>query len=51
VGFPSISVDARQRELIGNFKNPGCTYRRKPLDVLESDDPSQAEGLAIPYRI
>lgn len=50
-GFPSISVDAKQRELIGNFKNPGRTYRRKPLDVLESDYPSQAEGLAIPYGI
>ena len=32
-GFPSISVDAKQRELIGNFKNPGSTYRRKPLAV------------------
>ena len=50
-GFPSISVDAKQRELIGNFKNPGRTYRRKPLDVLESDYPSQADGVAIPYGI
>ena len=48
---PSISVDAKQRELIGNFKNPGRTYRRKTLDVLESDYPSQADGLAIPYGI
>jgi len=50
-GFPSISVDAKQRELIGNFKNPGRTYRRKPLDVLEGDYPSLADGLAIPYGI
>lgn len=50
-GFPSISVDAKQRELIGNFKNPGRAYRRKPLDVLESDYPSQADGVAIPYGI
>lgn len=50
-GFPSISVDAKQRELIGNFKNPGRTYRRKQLDVLESDYPSQADGIAIPYGI
>jgi hypothetical protein len=47
-GFPSISVDAKQRELIGNFKNPGRTYRRKQLDVLESDYPSDADGVAIP---
>jgi len=50
-GFPSISVDTKQRELIGNFKNPGRMYRRKPLDVLESDYPSQADGVAIPYGI
>jgi len=50
-GFPVISVDAKQRELVGNFKNPGQTYRRKALDVLESDYPSQADGVAIPYGI
>jgi len=50
-GFPVISVDAKQRELVGNFKNPGQTYRRKALDVLESDYPSQADGVALPYGI
>jgi len=50
-GFPSISVDAKQRELIGNFKNPGRTYRQKQKDVLESDYPSEADGVAIPYGI
>lgn len=38
-GFPVISVDAKQRELIGNFKQSGRTYRRKALEVLESDYP------------
>ncbi len=50
-GFPVISVDAKQRELIGNFKNPGRTWRHRPLAVQESDYPSQAEGVAIPYGI
>lgn len=50
-GLPVISVDAKQRELVGNFKNPGRTYRRAPLDVLESDYPSEADGVAIPYGI
>jgi hypothetical protein len=50
-GLPSISVDAKQRELIGNFKNPGRTYRRRPLHVLESDYPSDADGVAIPYGV
>lgn len=50
-GFPAISVDAKQRELIGNFKKPGRTWRRNRVDVLESDYPSDADGLAIPYGI
>jgi hypothetical protein len=50
-GFPVISVDTKQRELIGNFKNPGRTWRQTRLDVLESDYPSEAEGVAIPYGI
>jgi hypothetical protein len=50
-GFPVISVDAKQRELIGNFKNPGRTGRTTPRLVWESDYPSDAEGIAIPYGI
>lgn len=50
-GFPVISVDTKQRELIGNFRNPGRTWRRVQLDVLESDYPSEADGVAIPYGI
>ena len=50
-GSPVISVDAKQRELVGNFKNPGRTYRRAALDVLESDYPSDSDGVAIPYGI
>ncbi len=49
-GFPVISVDAKQRELIGNFKNPGQAWRRSAV-VLESDYPSEADGVAIPYGI
>jgi len=50
-GWPVISVDAKQRELIGNFKQAGRTWRQQPWDVLESDYPSDAEGIAIPYGI
>ena len=50
-GLPGISIDAKQRELIGNFKNPGRTWRQTPLEVWESDYPSDAEGVAIPYGI
>lgn len=47
-GFPVISVEAKQRELIGNFKNPGQTWRKTPVMVSESDYPSEADGIAIP---
>lgn len=50
-GYPVISVDTKKRELIGNFKNPGRTWCKHPVDVYESDYPSQAEGVAIPYGI
>ncbi len=33
-GHPSISVDTKKKELIGNFKNPGLTYRRKTFLIL-----------------
>lgn len=49
--FPVISVDAKKRELVGNFKNSGRRWRRKPRDVLDHDFPSWAEGKAIPYGI
>jgi hypothetical protein len=50
-GIPVISVDCKHRELVGNFKNDGRTWRLQPLDVMDSDYPSDAEGIAIPYGI
>jgi hypothetical protein len=50
-GKPVISVDSKKRELVGNFKNAGRTWRQAPLEVLESDYPHDAEGVAIPYGI
>jgi len=50
-GKPVISVDTKKRELVGNFKNAGRTWRRQALSVLEYDYRSQADGVAIPYGI
>jgi hypothetical protein len=50
-GFPVISVDTKKKELIGNFRNAGRTWRRKPLEVFATDFPSEAEGKAIPYGL
>lgn len=50
-GFPVINVDAKKKELVGNFKNPGRCWRRQPRDVLDHDFPSWAVGRAILYGI
>jgi len=50
-GHPVLSVDTKKKELVGNFRNAGRTWRQKSLDVLETDFPSDAEGKAIPYGI
>jgi len=48
---PVISVDTKKRELVGNFKNSGKTWRKKrsPEEVNAYDFPNLAEGKAIPY--
>jgi hypothetical protein len=50
-GWPVISVDTKKKELIGPFKNPGRTWRRKSHQVFAHDFPSWAEGRGIPYGI
>lgn len=49
--LPVISVDTKKKELVGNFKNPGHTWRREPVEVLATDFASDASGKAIPYGI
>ncbi|MDO9154926.1 MAG: ISAzo13 family transposase [Paludibacter sp.] len=50
-GEPVISVDAKKKEQVGNFKNNGETWRKskKPIEVHDHDFPSLGEGVAIPY--
>ena len=50
-GNPVISVDAKKRELVGNFKNPGSKWDRTPTPVNGHDFRSQAQGVAILYGI
>jgi len=51
--LPVISVDAKKKELVGNFKNAGKELHRKkePEKVKAYDFPSEAEGKAIPYGV
>jgi DDE family transposase len=51
LGWPVISVDSKKKELIGPFKNPGRTWRRKVHQVFAHDFPSLAKGRGIPYGI
>ena len=49
--WPIISVDAKHRELVGNFANHGATWTQHPIAVNTYDFRSEADGIAIPYGI
>jgi hypothetical protein len=52
-GDPIISVDAKKKELIGNFKNNGREWTPKggATSVNVYDFPSLADGKAVPYGV
>ena len=51
-GFPVISVDAKKKELVGNYKNPGAEYRPSGDPRLVNDHDFVGElGKAVPYGI
>ena len=50
-GNPILSVDAKNRELVGRFKNPGRVWARESNAVNDHDFRSMAKGIAIPYGI
>jgi hypothetical protein len=50
-GLPVISVDTKEKGLVGDFKNPGRSYRRQARAVLDHDFPSWAIGRAVPYGV
>ena len=44
-------MDAKKRELIGNFKNPGAKWEPSSTEVNDHDFRSAAKGIGIPYGI
>jgi transposase len=52
-GQPAVSVDTKKKEVLGNRKNAGRTYRRKgkPVEVDTHDFPDAKLGKAIPYGV
>jgi Rhodopirellula transposase DDE domain len=52
-GEPALSVDTKKKEVLGNLKNAGKTYRPKgkPVKVEVHDFPDPELGKAIPYGV
>jgi transposase len=52
-GEPAISVDTKKKEVLGNLKNPGQTYRPQgePQEVRTHDFPDPELGKAVPYGV
>jgi len=50
-GNPILSIDAKKKENIGNFKNDGQEYRKSKdaREVLDHDFPIDELGKATPY--
>lgn len=48
-GLPVVSIDAKKKELVGNFKNPGVAWRQKPEPVNTYDFIHDAQCRATPY--
>jgi hypothetical protein len=52
-GSPTISVDTKKKELVGDFKNAGKEWQPagQPERVLVHDFPKQGVGKAVPYGV
>jgi hypothetical protein len=52
-GEPAISIDTKKKEVLGNLKNPGQTYRPQgePQEVRTHDFPDPKLGKAVPYGV
>lgn len=50
-GQPVISIDTKKKELIGNFKKEGRTWRKDTIDVFDHDFRTDASALAVPFGI
>lgn len=51
MGDPIISVDAKHKELIGNFKNAGRVWCQHADEVNSHDFRDDALGQAVPYGV
>jgi hypothetical protein len=47
-GLPIVSVDTKKKEMIGNFKNPGAAWSKKPIEANDHDFKRDSTGTFIP---
>ena len=50
-GDPVLSVDAKKKELLGNFYREGKLYAQQPIEVFDHDFPGAAVGAVYPHGI
>jgi Rhodopirellula transposase DDE domain len=48
---PSVSLDTKKKELLGNFYRPGHLYTQEVVKTMDHDFPSAAEGVVIPHGV
>lgn len=50
-GHPVISVDTKKKELVGNYKNAGATWKQQAEAVNDHDFPGKTTIRSVPYGI
>jgi hypothetical protein len=50
-GCPVLSIDTKQKELLGNFFRPGRAYTNGRVHVLDHDFATQGHGRMVPYGV
>lgn len=50
-GNPTISADTKKKEMVGDFKNNGASWRKKAFEVSDHDFRQYAEGIAIGFGV
>jgi len=48
-GQPVLSIDAKKKELLGNFHRAGKLYTRRAIEVFDHDFPTSAGGVVFPH--
>lgn len=51
LGCPTLSVDSKKKELLGNFKNSGRQWCRQAAEVNAHDFLDDAVGRGVPYGV